>query len=116
MLTTDNSITSDKNTARNITSCKLDNIANTQTISTPIETGTPPANNDKKILLNVAKMMCPHCEKTIVNSLCSLDFVKNATANFKTGIVALTVTNIINETKIREVIEKSGYELISISQ
>lgn len=66
----------------------------------------------KKIELKVEKIMCQGCENRIKNSLNMLEEVEYVEADHTTGIVKISYHNDIDVSKIKELINNLGFELV----
>lgn len=63
----------------------------------------------KEIILNVEGMMCGGCEKRIQNAVSSIEGVIKVSANHENGTVTVSVTQEIDQNKIKEKIENIGF-------
>ena len=63
----------------------------------------------KEIILNVEGMMCGGCEKRIENAVSSIEGVSKVSANHENGTVTVSVTQEIDQNKIKEKIENIGF-------
>lgn len=67
--------------------------------------------NMEEIRLNVNGMVCGGCEKRVVNSLSTIDGVKEVIANHNEGTVAIKSDEKIDRNIIKEKIEDLGFEV-----
>lgn len=67
--------------------------------------------NMEEIKLNVNGMVCGGCEKRVVNSLSTIDGVKEVIANHNEGTVAIKSDEKIDRNIIKEKIEDLGFEV-----
>lgn len=67
--------------------------------------------NMEEIRLNVNGMVCGGCEKRVVNSLSTIDGVKEVTANHNEGTVVIKSDEKIDRNIIKEKIEDLGFEV-----
>ena len=65
----------------------------------------------EEIRLNVNGMVCGSCEKRVVNSLSTIDGVKEVIANHNEGTVAIKSDEKIDRNIIKEKIEDLGFEV-----
>lgn len=66
--------------------------------------------------IKVEGMMCGMCEAH-VNDAIRRDFkVKNVTSSHSKGETVVVSESSVDENKLREVIEKTGYKVLSVSQ
>ena len=65
----------------------------------------------EKIKLNVSGMVCGGCEKRVVNSLSTIDGVKEVIASHTEGTVIVKSERKIDENEIKERIEDLGFEV-----
>jgi copper chaperone len=64
------------------------------------------------INLNVSGITCGGCEKSIRNALMANDGVKEATANHKTGVVAIEYDEgKIQQGQLKQAIENAGFDV-----
>lgn len=67
----------------------------------------------KQITLNVAGMMCGHCEARVQDALNKLDGIKECKADSQTNQVHLSYEeDIIKEAEIIDAIEACGYDVL----
>lgn len=69
--------------------------------------------NTNAITIHVKGMMCPHCERHVTEALCALPEVSSCTADHKKGLVTLQTSAPVSPERLREVIRKAGYEVVS---
>lgn len=62
-------------------------------------------------VFSVDGMMCRHCEMRVVQALLSLDGVRDAAADFKTGELRLTCTAQVPFADIKAAVEAAGYKI-----
>lgn len=67
--------------------------------------------NMEEIRLNVNGMVCGGCEKRVVNSLSTIDGVKEVIANHNEGTVVIKSNEKIDRNIIKEKIEDLGFEV-----
>ncbi len=65
----------------------------------------------KEIKINVNGMVCEGCEKRVVNSLSTINEVKEVIADYNNGIVLVKTDERIDESIIKEKIEELGFEV-----
>lgn len=65
----------------------------------------------KEIIIKVNGMSCGGCENRIKNSLSMLKGVEHVNADYKTGIVTLTLKEEMNVIDIEEKIKDIGFEV-----
>ncbi len=68
-----------------------------------------------KTVVKSEGMMCGMCEKHINNAVSRAFITENISSSFKKGETEIISETLPDENKIREVIEKEGYKVISIS-
>lgn len=68
-----------------------------------------------KTVVKSEGMMCGMCEKHINNAVSRAFVTENISSSFKKGETEIISETLPDENKIREVIEKEGYKVISIS-
>ena len=68
------------------------------------------------ITVNVTGMMCGHCEARVQKALEGLAGVESAVANHDQGTAVITTAADIEDTVLKETIEKEGYEVTGISR
>lgn len=66
----------------------------------------------KKVKIKVNGMECEGCQNRIKNTLEGIKEVKEVNANYKTGIVIITLNEEININKLEEKIEDIGFEVV----
>ena len=65
----------------------------------------------EEIKLNVNGMVCEGCEKRVINSLSTIEGVKEVVASHKDGIVTIKSEGKIDKNDIKERIEDLGFEI-----
>ncbi len=66
----------------------------------------------EKISLKVKGMVCTGCENRVKNALSIIDGVENVEADYKTGMVVITLSKDIKIQDIEEKIDDLGFEII----
>lgn len=66
----------------------------------------------KEVKIKVNGMECEGCQNRIKNTLERIKEVKEVNANYKTGIVIITLNEEININKLEEKIEDIGFEVV----
>ena len=66
----------------------------------------------EKISLKVKGMVCTGCENRVKNALYIIDGVENVEADYKTGMVVITLSKDIKIQDIEEKIDDLGFEII----
>ena len=66
----------------------------------------------KEVKIKVNGMECEGCQNRIKNTLERIKEVKEVNANYKTGIVIMTLNEEININKLEEKIEDIGFEVV----
>lgn len=66
----------------------------------------------EEIKMNVDGMVCGGCEKRVVNSLNTIDGVKEVIANHVDGTVVIKASQSIDKNIIKERIEDLGFEVV----
>ena len=65
----------------------------------------------KELNIKVEGMVCNGCENRVQNAVKQIDGVENVVADYKTGIVKLTIAENVDENLIKEKIEDIGFEV-----
>lgn len=65
----------------------------------------------KELTINVEGMMCPHCEKRVVDALLKVEGVQQAVADHYNNKVTVKVTDEKLLSKLQNVIEEAGYKV-----
>lgn len=65
----------------------------------------------EEIKLNVNGMVCGGCEKRVVNSLSTIDGIKEVIANHTNGTVIIKANKNINMDIVKERIEDLGFDV-----
>ena len=71
-------------------------------------------NKEMEITVKINGMMCPHCENHVKTALEELENVTEVTADFKTAQAVIKASGAVNSNKIKEAVEKAGYEFVGI--
>lgn len=71
-------------------------------------------NKEMEITVKINGMMCPHCENHVKTALEELENVTEVTADFKTAQAVITASGAVDSSKIKEAVEKAGYEFVGI--
>lgn len=66
----------------------------------------------KELKINVNGMSCEGCQNRIINALSILDGINNVTADYKTGIVNIISKKELDISKIKEIIEDLGFDIV----
>ncbi|MBO7372751.1 MAG: heavy metal translocating P-type ATPase [Oscillospiraceae bacterium] len=66
-------------------------------------------NAAARVEIRIDGMMCHHCENAIKNALEQLPFVAEASANFETGLAAVTLSGEFDEDAVRKAVEAEDY-------
>lgn len=66
----------------------------------------------KELKINVNGMACEGCQNRIINALSILDGINNVTADYKTGIVNIISEKELDMSKIKEIIEDLGFDIV----
>lgn len=64
----------------------------------------------ESMVIEVAGMMCGHCETSVRKALEKIDGIDQAQASFEEGTVVLTLSSSVDENLIREAVEDEDYE------
>lgn len=70
----------------------------------------------EKITIKIEGMMCGMCESHINNAVRKAFMVKKVTSSHSKNITEIITENKINEEQIIEVINATGYQVISITR
>ena len=70
----------------------------------------------QQITLKIDGMMCGMCESHINESIRNAFSVKKVTSSHTKGETIILTEENIEETKLKEVISKTGYQLLSVSK
>lgn len=70
----------------------------------------------QQITLKIDGMMCGMCESHINESIRNAFSVKKVTSSHTKGETVILTEENIEETKLKEVIAKTGYKLLSVSK
>lgn len=68
-----------------------------------------------KITMNINGMACGMCESHINDAIRNTFSVKKVSSSYKKGISEIITENELDESKLKEVIEKTGYEVLNIT-
>lgn len=60
-------------------------------------------------IMKVKGMMCNHCEKRVTDALMELECVRNAKADFKSGLVTVTLSQEAENEVLKKAVEEQGY-------
>lgn len=71
-------------------------------------------NKEMEITVKINGMMCPHCENHVKTALEELENVTEATADFKNAQAVIKASGAVDSNKIKEAVEKAGYEFVGI--
>lgn len=71
-------------------------------------------NKEMEITVKINGMMCPHCENHVKTALEELENVAEVTADFKTAQAVIKASGAVDSNKIKEAVEKAGYEFVGI--
>ena len=67
-----------------------------------------------EITVKINGMMCPHCENHVKTALEEIDNVTEVTTDFKNAQAVIKSSGAVDSNKIKEAVEKAGYELVGI--
>ena len=70
----------------------------------------------QQITLKIDGMMCGMCESHINESIRNNFSVKKVTSSHTKGETIILTENDLDEAKLKETIDKTGYKLLSVSQ
>lgn len=70
----------------------------------------------QQITLKIDGMMCGMCESHINESIRNAFSVKKVTSSHTKGETVILTEEDVDETKLKEVIDKTGYKLLSVSK
>ncbi len=65
-------------------------------------------------IMRIEGMMCPHCEANVKTTLEGLNGVTSAEVSHKTGMAKLTLSENIENSILKNVVEEKGYKVISV--
>ena len=71
-------------------------------------------NKKMEITVKINGMMCPHCENHVKTALEELENVTEVTADFKNAQAVIKASGAVDSNKIKEAVEKAGYEFVGI--
>ncbi len=71
-------------------------------------------NKEMEITVKINGMMCPHCENHVKTALEELENVTEVTADFKNAQAVIKASGAVDSNKIKEAVEKAGYEFVGI--
>ena len=66
----------------------------------------------KEIIIKVKGLMCEGCENRIKNSLNTIDGVETVYANYKEGIVKITLRELVEKNILEDRINDLGFEVV----
>ena len=69
-----------------------------------------------KETVRIKGMMCGHCEASVKKALEKLDGIEEAVASHDAGTAVITLSKPVEESAIREAIEKLDFEFVSIEK
>ena len=75
----------------------------------PEAAGEAKENAAARVEIRIDGMMCHHCENAIKNALEQLPFVAEASADFETGLAAVTLSGDFDEDAVRKAVEAEDY-------
>ena len=64
--------------------------------------------------MRVEGMMCHHCENAVQKALEAIEGVDEATANFETGLVSITLSAPVDDAILKSAVEAEDYEVLEI--
>jgi len=64
--------------------------------------------------MRVEGMMCHHCENAVKKALEAIDGVDEATANFETGLVTISLSAPVDDAALKAAVEAEDYEVLEI--
>ncbi len=67
-------------------------------------------------IVKLKGMMCNHCEKRVENALKKVPFILSATADYKKGIVTITIDGEFDDKQIKQTINSEHYKFIKIKE
>lgn len=91
--------------------CKIYNTKHDQKIN---KSHSKKENKKMEITVKINGMMCPHCENHVKTALEELENVTEVTADFKTAQAVIKASGTVDSNKIKEAVEKAGYEFVGI--
>lgn len=62
--------------------------------------------------LNIKGMMCPHCEKTVKETLESIDGVATADVSHESGTAVVTLNFDVADDILKKAVQDKGYEVL----
>lgn len=68
-----------------------------------------------KTIIEIEGMMCGMCEKHVNNAISRAIVTENISSSHKTGKTEIISETAPDETKLREVVEKAGYKVVSVT-
>lgn len=71
-------------------------------------------NKKMEITVKINGMMCPHCENHVKTALEELENITEVTADFKNAQAVIKASDAVDSNKIKEAVEKAGYEFVGI--
>lgn len=66
----------------------------------------------KETIIKVEGMACSGCENRIQNALKNIEGVKDVVANYKTGLVTITLNSELEISILEEKIENIGFNVV----
>ena len=96
--------------------CVVINALRLRKIQLPISASESPHSPTTSMTttITVEGMMCPHCERHMKEAFMALPSVISCTASHKECLVKLETNGSISVETLREIVEKTGYRLISV--
>ena len=77
-------------------------------------TGAAAAPAEQTRTMEITGMMCGHCEAHVKEALEAIEGVKSAEASHTAGTAVLTLTQDVDNTKLKAAVEEQGYKVRSI--
>ena len=71
---------------------------------------------EKKIIMRIEGMMCPHCESTVRNALESIPGVLEADTDYRTGIARITALSGVGYEHLKTAVEACDYRVLSAEE
>lgn len=68
-----------------------------------------------KTVIEIEGMMCKMCESHVNMAVLDAFITENVTSSHKTGKTEIISETAPDETKLREVVEKAGYKVVSVT-
>lgn len=68
-----------------------------------------------KTIVKIEGMMCGMCEKHVNNAVSRAFVTENISSSHKTGETEIISETAPDEVKLREVVEKEGYKVVSVT-